>query len=95
MSDSKPTTKHLLERFEEFRHKLAQERIHMSEQFSHMLEGMDRDVRKMHKEGIADDSEDLPIAQRMENFSLEFCSEHPALSRLANDLVVLMKRLGV
>lgn len=67
----------------------------LTKELAEMLAGVDRDLHHLKNRDQAETHEIEAVRDRMKNISLHFYSDHPRISELANDLVVLIKRLGV
>ena len=85
----------LSELLEELRKELGDERPDLRKELADLLAGADRDIHHLMNRNTKDHHEVGEIADRMHQVALEFYSEHPLLSRLANDVVVMLKRLGI
>lgn len=66
-----------------------------SKELADMMAGVDRDLYHLKNRDEAPPHQIADISKRLKNISLHFYADHPRISELANDLVVLIKRLGV
>ena len=66
-----------------------------SKELADMMAGVDRDIYHLKNRDEAPSHEVHAISKRLEEISLHFQADHPRVSELANDLVVLIKRLGL
>lgn len=83
---------HLVEKFgDEVREGLSS----FSKELADMMAGVDRDLYHLKNRDEAPTHEVKAIRKRLEEISLHFYADHPRISELANDLVVLIKRLGI
>ena len=66
-----------------------------SKELADMLAGVDRDLYHLKNRDAAESHEIHAARERLKDVALHFYSDHPRISELANDLVVLIKRLGL
>lgn len=66
-----------------------------TQELADMLAGVDRDLYHLKNRDEAEPHEIQAIRKRLKELSLHFYADHPRISELANDMVVLIKRLGI
>ena len=95
MKSSNKDHMHLSDLLNKFKQELKSDDGEMPHELSKLLAGADRDLRSLKDSADQDVTELKSLSNDMQELVITFKSEHPRLSRIAQEFVDHVKNMGI